>query len=141
MDLRMIRAPARNGKGAAVPTALHGDHPHEEDRMDVVTLVERARAGDVEAFTELVRCHQRLALGSALACVRDADLARDVVQDAFVAAWRGLGRRADAKAFPAWLRGIVRRHAFHALRARPLETLSEAEHVAGDAASADQRID
>ena len=89
--------------------------------MDVVTLVERARAGDVDAFTELVRHHQRLALGSALACLHDADLARDVVQESFVAAWRGLARLADAGAFPAWLHGIVRRQAFHALRGRQLD--------------------
>jgi hypothetical protein len=49
--------------------------------MDVVALVERARNGDVEAFTDLVRRHQSLALGSAVAIVRDADLARDVVQE------------------------------------------------------------
>ena len=109
--------------------------------MDLVALVERARTGDVEAFTELVRRHQTLALGSALALLRDPDRARDVVQEAFVAAWRGLARLADPAAFPAWLRGIVRRQAFHAMRARHLEPLAEAEDLAGDAPSADQQME
>ena len=109
--------------------------------MDLVALVERARTGDVEAFTELVRRHQTRALGSALALLRDPDRARDVVQEAFVAAWRGLARLADPAAFPAWLRGIVRRQAFHAMRARHLEPLAEAEDLAGDAPSADQQME
>src|SRR5688572_12779337 len=93
-------------KAPARQMALKGD-------MDLVALVERARAGDVEAFTELVRRHQTLALGAATALLRDPDRARDIVQEAFVAAWRGLARLADPSAFPAWLRGIVRRQAFH----------------------------
>ena len=109
--------------------------------MDLVALVERARAGDVDAFTELVRRHQRLALGSAHALVRNADRARDVVQEAFVAAWRGLPRLAEPAAFPAWLHGIVRHQALNALRARHLEPLAEAEHVAGDGVPADQHVE
>ena len=109
--------------------------------MDLVTLVERARGGDVDSFTELVQRYQRLAHGSAMALVHDVDVAKDVVQEAFVAAWRGLPRLLDAMAFPAWLRGIVRRQALHALRARRLESLPEAEHLPGDGPSADQRMD
>lgn len=109
--------------------------------MELVALVERARAGDVEAFTELVRRHQRLALGCAVALLRDADLARDIVQEAFVAAWRGLARLADPTAFPAWLQGIVRYQAFHALRARHLAPLNDAEDIVWDAPSADQEVE
>ena len=109
--------------------------------MDLVALVERARAGDVDAFTELVRRHQALALGSALALLRDTDRARDVVQESFVAAWRGLPRLADPRAFGAWLHGIVKRQAFHALRARHLEPLVSAEHLASEAVPADQQAE
>jgi RNA polymerase sigma factor (sigma-70 family) len=109
--------------------------------MELVALVERARGGDVEAFTELVRRHQRLALGCAVALLRDADLARDIVQEAFVAAWRGLARLADPTAFPAWLQGIVRYQAFHVLRARHLAPLSDAEDIVWDAPSADQEVE
>jgi RNA polymerase sigma factor (sigma-70 family) len=110
----------------------------KEDSMDLVALVERARGGDVDAFTELVERHQRLAHGSAVAVVHDRDLARDIAQDAFVIAWRGLAGLLDPKAFPAWLRGIVRRQALHALRGRRLATLAEAGDVPDERVSAEQ---
>lgn len=106
--------------------------------MDLVALVERARGGDVEAFTELVERYQRLAHGSAVATLHDADRARDVVQDAFVVAWRSLPRLLDPKAFPAWLRGIVRRQALHALRGHRLESLADAGNVPDERPSAEQ---
>jgi DNA-directed RNA polymerase specialized sigma24 family protein len=42
------------------------------------------------AFVDLTRRFQHAAHGSALALVRDFQLAEDVVQEAFVAAWSGL---------------------------------------------------
>lgn len=45
---------------------------------------ERAAAGDVAAFTELVRTHQAMAFGYALAVVRDFHLAQDATQAAAV---------------------------------------------------------
>jgi len=109
--------------------------------MELVALVERARNGDVDAFSELVARHQRLALGSAVALLHDPELARVVAPESFVAAWRGLASLADPATFPAWLHGIVRRQAFRALRARHLEPLTAAEHLAGDAPPADQQLD
>ena len=50
-------------------------------------------------------------------------------------------RLAEPKAFPAWLHGIVRRQALHALRARHLEPLAAAEHLPGDAPAADQQLE
>jgi RNA polymerase sigma-70 factor (ECF subfamily) len=109
--------------------------------MDLSALVERARAGDVDAFTELVRRHQRVALGGAVTVLRDPEFARDVVQEAFLAAWRGLARLADPQAFPAWLQGIVRYQAFHALRIRHFELLGDADDIVWDAPSADQHVE
>ncbi len=109
--------------------------------MDVVALVVRARAGDVDAFTELVRYHQSLAYGCALAMLRDFDVARDVVQEAFIAAWRGLPQLAEPALFAAWLRGIVRRQALHALRARHFEPLADAGELASEQPSAEEHVD
>jgi RNA polymerase sigma factor (sigma-70 family) len=109
--------------------------------MDVVALVERARAGDVDAFTELVRRHQSLAHGCAVAVLHDFDAAHDVVQEAFIAAWRGLSRLAEPALFPAWLRGIVRRQALHALRARHFEPLVDAGEVPSELPSAEERVE
>lgn len=109
--------------------------------MDVVALVEQARAGDVDAFTELVRDHQSLAYGCAVAMLHDFDAARDVVQEAFIAAWRGLAQLAEPALFPAWLRGIVRRQALHALRARHLEPLVHAGEPPSQLPSAEEHVE
>lgn len=53
-------------------------------------LVERAQRGDLQAFSELVESHRRMAFAVAYARVGDAEDARDVVQEAFVEAFLGL---------------------------------------------------
>ena len=58
--------------------------------LAVVDLVSRARRGDGSAFEELIRRHERLALGVAYGVLHDAQLAGDVVQEAFLKAWRRL---------------------------------------------------
>ena len=85
--------------------------------MDLVEVVERARGGDVDAFTALVERYQRLAHGSAVAVLHNVDIARDVVQESFVAAWHGLPRLIDPK---AWITSAVvgERHADVAERVR-----------------------
>jgi len=81
--------------------ALRGTQLCTKRRGDgLVKLVDRARGGDVDSFTELVQRYQRLAHGSAIAVVHDADAAQDVVQEAFVAE-RVARCRADADALEA----------------------------------------
>lgn len=111
--------------------------------MDPEDLVRRAAQGDVRAFVDLTRRFQQVAHGSALALVRDFQLAEDVVQEAFVAAWSGLPTLADPAAFPGWLRGIVRHHAFRVLRRRQIETLTltEAGEVPSDEVSAEHHLE
>ena len=92
---------------------------------------------------ELARGYQHLAFGSALAVVHDLQHAEDVVQEAFLAAWSALPKLAEAAAFPAWLRGIVRHQAYRVLRRRHLEAapLDEASEVASDAPTPDRRLE
>jgi RNA polymerase sigma factor (sigma-70 family) len=95
--------------------------------MDHEQLVRRAGEGDVQAFVDLTRRFQHFAFGSALAQVRDFQQAEDIVQEAFVAAWAGLPTLAEPAAFPGWLRGIVRHHAFRVLRRKQLHVVPLAE--------------
>ena len=88
--------------------------------MEIAALVEKARAGDVGAFTSLVGRFQHLAFGYALTLVRDFALAEDVVQEAFVAAWASLKGLDTPAAFPGWLRGIVGHCAHRVLRRKLL---------------------
>jgi RNA polymerase sigma-70 factor (ECF subfamily) len=79
-------------------------------------LVQRARSGDESALGALAKRHHAAAYRVALGFVHEDDLANDVVQDAFVKAFRGLaGFRADAS-FRTWLLTITANEAKGALR-------------------------
>lgn len=64
------------------------------------------RAGDPDAYAELVRAHTGIALRAARALGAGAD-AEDVVQQAFFKAYCSLGRFRDGSAFRPWLLSIV----------------------------------
>src|SRR5262245_1418272 len=126
---------------------LKGD-PHflapygEGTVMELEALINQARGGDAKAFVELTRRFQHAAYGSALTLVRDFQAAEDVVQEAFLAAWSGLPSLAEPAAFPGWLRGIVRHHAFRVLRRRQPDgaSLADAEATPSDAPGADHVV-
>jgi RNA polymerase sigma factor (sigma-70 family) len=70
-------------------------------------LVGRARDGDVEAYEDLVRMHQQVAMRTAWLVTRNATEAEDAVQEAFVKAYRALRRFREGAAFRPWLLAIV----------------------------------
>jgi RNA polymerase sigma-70 factor (ECF subfamily) len=70
-------------------------------------LVGRARAGDAAAYGELVRMHQQIAMRTAWLVTRNATEAEDAVQEAFVKAYRALGRFREGSPFRPWLLAIV----------------------------------
>lgn len=124
------------------------EHIHSSD------LVSRAKAGDRDAFGELVAIHQHEVYTLAVRLVRDRELAKDVSQDAFVRAWRAMPKfREDAK-FSTWMHRITVNTAWthrakqRRVRLDPLESMSS-EPVssslepirAGEAASASPRIE
>jgi RNA polymerase sigma factor (sigma-70 family) len=71
-------------------------------------LLSRCRAGRTEAYEPLVRFHQDHAFRIATALLGDADEAADAVQDAFVAAYRSLGKLSEGSPFGPWFRTILR---------------------------------
>lgn len=71
------------------------------------SLVEKAKAGDIDAFGELVTRFQDMACGCAYAVLGDFHLAQDAAQEAFLEAYRSLPRIKDPNAFPGWFRRIV----------------------------------
>ena len=78
-----------------------------ESEFDMTELVRQAVAGDRNAFDEIVRLTYRDAYGLALRLTANEEDARDVVQDAYLRAYRGLDRfRGDAR-FSTWLYRIV----------------------------------
>jgi len=81
---------------------LHGVEPSGEEE-----LVQRARLGDEQAFSALVRGHQNDVFTLAYRLVGNRDLAADVAQESFIRAWRAISDfRGDAK-FSTWMHRIT----------------------------------
>ena len=108
--------------------------------MDDAAIVRAARAGDREAFMQLVRVHQAGVRALASGLLGDRALAEDVAQEAFLRAWRGLPRFRGEAAFATWLYRIVRRVVADearrpALRTVPIDEVPAlADRRAGDPA-------
>ncbi len=90
----------------------------EESGTAERVLVQRARAGDREAFGELVERYMRRAYYVALGLTGSHDDALDLSQEAFVRAYRARASLDPDRPFYAWLYQIVRRLCFNFLRDR-----------------------
>ncbi len=85
---------------AAIPAAKTG---REDANRTDMALVKRAKHGDPEAFSELVRRHQHIIYNVAYRFMRDTALAEDMSQEAFLKAYRLLkGFRGDCS-FSTWM--------------------------------------
>ena len=76
----------------------------------------QAQRGDMEAFEALVRTYEEAAFRAAYLIVRDEAEAQDVAQEAFVRAYRSLGRFDPEKPFRPWLLRIVTNLALNSIR-------------------------
>jgi RNA polymerase sigma-70 factor (ECF subfamily) len=70
-------------------------------------LVERARQGDHDAFAQLAGATSPRLDSAAWLILRDAEQAKDAVQNALVRAWRDLPTLRDPDRFDAWLNKLV----------------------------------
>jgi RNA polymerase sigma-70 factor (ECF subfamily) len=75
--------------------------------VDQRGLVERARRGDHDAFTELARDAVTRLDRVARLILRDPELARDAVQEALIRAWHDLPGLRDPDRFDAWLHRLT----------------------------------
>jgi len=81
-------------------------------------LLARLRAGDREAFEQVVREHGAKLLGVARVLLRNEDDARDALQDALLSAFRSIREYRGAALFSTWLHRIVINAALMKMRAR-----------------------
>ena len=106
---------------------------------ELASVVALARDGNRAAFDELVRVTYRDTLQLAIRLSGDEQDARDIVQDAYLRAYRGLRRFRGDSRFRTWLfRITVNCAASHALRARrhrhdPLGAEDPSHHSMGRA--------
>lgn len=77
-----------------------------EDAQDGA-LATRAAAGDTAAFGLLMRRHKEPLYRVIRRMTGDAEESYDLLQESFVAMWRGIGRYDPARPFEAWARSIA----------------------------------
>ncbi len=72
------------------------------------SLVDAFLQGDKKAFNQLVKLHQEYCLYKAQKIVRDPELAKDLVQESFIQAYKHITSLRNRSNFKSWMGGIVR---------------------------------
>jgi RNA polymerase sigma-70 factor, ECF subfamily len=102
----------------------------EAETPDARSLLDQARAGDAEAFSEICRVHGTRLLRQAVALCGNITLAEDLAQDTLVEAWKCLRRYNGRCEFFTWLCAILLnryRNSLRYNRLRPVSTLGGRE--------------
>ena len=86
--------------------------------MDDAAAIRSCRSGDGHAFRHLVERYQREAMGHAIAIVRNRQDAEDALQEAFLDAFRALGRFDQSRRFYPWFYTILRRRCLKLVASR-----------------------
>lgn len=84
--------------------------------MTVDELVRAAAEGDEEAFSRLVRLHEKKVYNLALRICGDPEDAADASQEAFLSAWKGLPAFRGEAGFSTWLYRLTSNAAIDHLR-------------------------
>lgn len=109
------------------------------DRDDAA-LVAAVKAGERGALAELYTRHAAWLLLRLQRRCSDRSLVDEVVQDTFVAVWRGAASFAGTGEVAAWIWGIGARRLVDALRRRPAAALDLSEVRESIEASAEDRV-
>ncbi len=91
------------GLAAAEPSAEGGVLPREAERE----AIEACRRGEREAFDQLVLRYQRDVYRLCYRYVNSHEDANDLAQEAFLKAWRAIGRFRGDSSFATWLYRIA----------------------------------
>jgi RNA polymerase sigma-70 factor, ECF subfamily len=107
---------------------LSGRVATSADVADQAVLA-RVANGELDALQDLYDRYRTMAYSIALRITSDGALAEDVVQDAFLGAWRNAARYVEGRgSVKTWLLSIVHHRAVDAVRRRrPTTELPEAE--------------
>ena len=84
----------------------------------IADTIERAKAGSLSAFEEIVRENQRAVRAFIARQISDPQAVDDVSQEVFVAAYKGIARFRGDSSIASWLLGIARNHVLTYIRNR-----------------------
>ena len=107
------------------------------------TLIHRAQTGDEGAFTDLMQEYYPFVYAIVTRIVKNSHDAEEVVQDAFLNAYRGLTQLEDTTKFKSWLGEIAQNCARNWLRKQKGDTVSideVSEQILQTEDSSDERL-
>jgi RNA polymerase sigma-70 factor (ECF subfamily) len=78
-----------------------------EHSAPLARLIERARAGDLTAFDQIIMSHQRRVISTAWRMLGNEDDARDAAQEVFLRVYKHIGKFDPQQDFAGWLYRIV----------------------------------
>ena len=124
---------------ARAPLRLRTATPTDEADRAVLA---RIADGELDALEELYDRYKTMAYSIAYRITNDATLAEDVVQDAFLGAWRNAARYVEGRgSVKTWLLAIVHHRAIDAIRRRrPTTELPEREAIPPPALTPARRL-
>lgn len=93
------------------------------DQKDEQNATERCQQGDRDAFRTVVEAYGDLLFGTAYLMTEDRQLAEDMVQEAFLSAWKGIGSFRPGSPVRPWLLRILVNSVLSHRRRRALLTL------------------
>jgi len=104
--------------------------PHDD-----VTVISRCQKGDTEAFGVLVERYQKKMFNIAFRMTGDFEEAGEVVQEAFLSAFKAIKKFRGESTFATWMTSIVLNHAKNCLK--KIKTISHHEPMSLDDLSED----
>ena len=78
-----------------------------EDTGQSAGLLERAKTGDLDAFNDLMRLHEKQVLGTALRLLGNLEDAQDAAQETFLRLYKNLNRLPDIQEIKSWLHRVT----------------------------------
>jgi len=105
----------------------------DQAHYDDFTFISRCQKGDAEAFGVLVERYQKKMFNIAFRMTGDYEEAGEVVQEAFLSAFRAIKKFRGEATFATWMTSIVLNHAKN--RLKKIKVISHYELISLDEAS------
>ena len=105
---------------------------------ELKTLVVQAQRGDLNAYGQIVRRFQNMAVGYAYSILGDFHLAEDASQEAFIRAYLDLSQLREPTAFSGWFRKIVSVRCSRLTRGKRVPTVPLEVEMASDKPGPDE---
>ena len=95
-----------------------------------VHLIEKCNNNDSRAQMQLYDLYCKAMFNTAFNFIKDDDIAQDVMQEAFIKAFKKIGTYTGEASFGSWLKRIVINQSLDWLKKKKLETIELKEEVA-----------